>query len=203
MVLHSSSGSVLRNRKLLQVLHQILDVLSNFARNYDKRLNFSKFASYLKLNPSEVEEIICLLLNFQELYETTFNKYSLRKRINNNQVYLITEKIQKLNSIPLKIRMSQSHINQFNDIIYFFKHIKRGKGFDVLANGTDLLKNVKELCDYYPYYFQEQQNGLIYPSEFGLKLGELLLSYKKSNKNIKKIDVEETQIIVDNCERDV
>lgn len=200
MVLHSSSDSVLRNRNLLQVLHQILDVLSKFEKNYNKRLNFSKFASYLKLSPAEVEEIILLLLNFQELYETTLNKYSLRKRINNNQVYLITEKTQMLNSIPLKIRMLQSHINQFNDIIYFFKHIKRGKGFDVQTNGTDLLKNVKELCDYYPYCFQEQQNGLVYPSEFGLKLGELLLSYKKSNKNIKKIDVEETQIIVDNCE---
>ncbi len=200
MVLHSSSDSVLRNRNLLQVLHQILDVLSKFAKNYNKRLNFSKFASYLKLNPSEVEEIIFLLLDFQELYETTLNKYSLKKRINNNQVYLVTEKIQKLNSIPLKIRMSQSHINQFNDIIYFFKHVKRGKGFDVQTNGTDLLKNVKELCDFYPYCFQEQQNGLVYPSKFGLKLGELLLSYKKSNKNIKKIDIEETQIVVDSCE---
>jgi len=185
---------------LLQVLHQILDVLSKFAENYDKKLNFSKFASYLKLNSSEVEEIIFLLLNFQELYENTFRHYSLKKKINNSQVYLITEKSRKLNGIPNKIRMSQSHINQFNDIIYFFKHVKRGKGFDVQTNGTDLLKNVKELCDFYPYCFQEQQNGLVYPSKFGLKLGELLLSYKKSNKNIKKIDIEETQIIVDSCE---
>jgi len=200
MVLHSSSDVVLRNRNLLQVLHQTLDVLSKFAKNYNKRLNFSKFANYLNLSPAEVEEIISLLLNFQELYENTFKQYSLRKKIENSQVYLTIEKSEKLNNIPIKIRMSQSHINQFNDIIYYFKYVKRGKGFDVQSNGTDLLKNVKELCDYYPYCFQEQKNRLIYPSEFGLKLGELLLSYKKSNKKIEKIDVEETQISVDNCE---
>jgi len=200
MVLQSSSNVDSRNRDLLQVLHQILDVLSKFAKNYDKKLNFSKFASYFKLNPSEIEKIISLLLNFQELYENTFKQYSLKKKINNNQVYLVTEKIRKLNTIPRKIRIPQSHINQFNDIIYYFKHIKRGKGFDINTNGTDLLKNVKKLCDYYPYCFQEQKNGLIYPSEFGLKLGEIILSYKKSNKKIEKIDIEDTKIIVNLCE---
>ena len=115
-------------------------------------------------------------------------------------MYLVTEKVQRLSTVPSKIRMPQSHINQFNDIIYCFKHVKRGKGFDVRTNGTDLLNNVKELCDYYPYCFQEQKNGLIYPSEFGLKLGEIILSYKKSNKKIEKIDIENTQIIVITCE---
>ena len=78
--------------------------------------------------------------------------------------------------------------------------MKRGKGFDVHTNGTDLLKNVKELCDFYPYCFQEQKNGLIYPSEFGLKLGEIILSYKKSNKKIEKIEIGDTKIIADSCE---
>jgi hypothetical protein len=184
----------------VQVLHQILEVLSKFTDNYDKKLNFSRFASYFKLTPSEIETLISLLLNFQELYNNTFRQYSLKKKINNNQVYLVTEKIQKLGTIPGKIRMPQSHVNIFNDIIYYFKHVKRGKGFDIHTNGTDLLKNVKELCDYYPYYFQEQETGLIYPSEFGLKLGGLLLSYKKSNKQIKKIEIEDIQIIVDTIE---
>jgi len=200
MVLHNSSDVDFGNIDLLQVLHQILDVLSKFAKNYDKKLNFSKFASYLKLNPSELEEIISLLLNFQELYENTFKQYPLKKKISNNKVYLVTEKVQRLSSVPNKIRMSQSHINVFNDIIYYFKHVKRGKGFDVQSNGTDLLKNVKDLCDFYPYCFQEQKNGLIYPSEFGLKVGELVLSYKKSNKIIEKIEVDETEIIVDTHE---
>ena len=200
MVLQNSSNVDFSNMNLLQVLHQILDVLSKFAKNYDKKLNFSKFASYLKLNPSEVEDIISLFLNFQELYENTFRQYSLKKKINNNQVYLVTEKGRKLNAIPSKIRISQSHINQFNDIIYYFKNVKRGKGFDVQTNGTDLLKNVKELCGYYPYCFQEQANGLIYPSEFGLKLGEIILSYKKSNKKIEKIEIGDTKIIADSCE---
>jgi len=200
MVLKSSSNVDFSNKNLLLVLDQILDVLSKFANNYDKKLNFSKFANYLKLNPSEVEEIISLLLNFQELYENTFKQYSLKKKIENGQIYLITEKIQKLSLIPSKIRMSQSHVNIFNDIIYYFKHVKRGKGFDVLNNNTDLLKNVKELCNYYPFCFQERKTGLIYPSEFGLKLGELILSYKKSNKSLEKIEFENTEVLVNTNE---
>lgn len=200
MVSQSSSNVDFSNMNLLQVLHQILEILSKFAKNYDKKLNFSKFASYFKLNPSEIEKIISLLLSFQELYENTFRQYLLRKKINNNQVYLVTEKSQRLGIIPKKIRMTQSHINQFNDIIYYFEKVKRGKGFDVQTNSTDLLKNVKELCDFYPYCFQKQKTGLIYPSEFGLKLGELVTSYKKSNKKIEKIEIEDTQIIVDTCE---
>ena len=200
MVLQNGSNINFSTINLVQVLHQILEVLSKFADNYNKKLNFSKFADYLKLNPSEVEWIISLLLSFQELYEGTFKEYSLKKKIENGQIYLTTEKIQKLNMIPRKIRMSQFHFNTFNDIIYYFKHVKRGKGFDVLSNVTDLLKNAKELCDYYPYYFQEQKTGLIYPSEFGLKLGELMLSYKKSNKNIEKIELEKTEVLVDTSE---
>ncbi|MFX1346700.1 MAG: hypothetical protein ACFFAI_16510, partial [Promethearchaeota archaeon] len=189
MELQNSSDVDFNNKNLLQLLLRILDVLSKFADNYDKKLNFSKFANYFKLNQSEVEEIIVLLLSFQELYENTFKKYTLKKKIENGQIYLTTEKIHKLSMTPNKIRMSQLHVNLFNDIIYYFKHVKRGKGFDVLSNGTKLLKNVKELCDYYPYCFKEKKTGLIYPSEFGLKLGELILSYKKCNKNIGKIEL--------------
>ncbi|MFW9941326.1 MAG: hypothetical protein ACFFFT_09815 [Candidatus Thorarchaeota archaeon] len=200
MELQSSSNVDFNNKNLLQVLLQILDVLSKFADNYDKKLNFSKFANYLKLSQSEVEEIIVLLLSFQELYENTFKRYTLIKKIENSQIYLSTEKIQKLSMIPNKIKMSQLHVNIFNDIIYYFKHVKRGKGFDVLSNGTNLLKNVKELCDYYPYCFQEKKTGLIYPSEFGLKLGEIILSYKKCNKNIGKIKLENIEVLVDTRE---
>ncbi|MFX1588957.1 MAG: hypothetical protein ACFFC1_12435 [Promethearchaeota archaeon] len=195
-MVNSTSLNVDHKRISFQLLHQILEVLRKFAQNYDKRLNFSKFAQFLKLTLFELEAVIQVLLEFQELFETTFNKYALRKIIINSKVYLTTEKIRSFSIIPSKIRMPKSHINMFNDIIYFFKHVKRGKGFNLYENGTDLLKNVKELCDYYPYFFQEQNNRLIYPSEFGLKLGELILSYNKSNKNIEIIELEDTKIVV-------
>ena len=197
MVVNSTSLNVEHNKSKFQLFHQILEVLRKFVDNYDKRFNFSKFAQFLKLTPSELEEVVQVLLEFQELFATTFINYSLRKIIINSQVYLTTEKIQELSIIPRKIKIPKSHINMFNDIIYFFKHVKRGKGFNIEKNNTDLLKNVKELWNFYPYCFQEQKNRLIYPSEFGLKLGELLLSYRKSNKKIEKIEVEDSQINVD------
>ncbi|MFX0029859.1 MAG: hypothetical protein ACFE8B_11655 [Candidatus Hermodarchaeota archaeon] len=200
MVVNNTSLNVEHNKSTFQLFHQILEVLRKFAENYDKRLNFSKFAQFLKLTPSELEEVVQVLLEFQELFATTFNNYLLTKIIINSQVYLTTEKIQELSFIPHKIKIPKSHINMFNDIIYFFKNVKRGKGFDLNKNSTDLLKNVKELCNYYPYCFQEQKNKLIYPSEFGLRLGELILSYNKSNKNIELIELEGTQIVVDTDE---
>jgi hypothetical protein len=197
MVLNRSSFHEKQEKNTVQLLIQILEILRKFENNYDKQLNFSRFGQYLKLSQSELQDILQLILEFQEIYINTFKNYSLKKKITDAQIYLITEKNQLLNIIPRKIRMSKNHLNAFNDIIYFFKHVNRGKGFDLHQNGTDLIKRVEDLCDYYPYLFQEQKNGLIYPSEFGLRFGEILLSYKKSNKNIEKFELEGTKIEVD------
>ena len=101
-----------------------------------------------------------------------------------------------MSPIPKKIRITKGECNLLSDIIYLFKFVKKGKGFDVDTNGTDLLSNIKELCDYYPFLFQ-RQNGFLYPSEFGLKLGELLLSYKKSNKTIDMLQVADCEVRVE------
>jgi hypothetical protein len=196
MVLNRSSIHEKQERSQIQILYHILQVLKKFKGNYEKQLNFSKFGQYLGIKQFELDEIIQLIFEFQDLYVNTFKTYYLKKKIIDSQLYLTSEKVHQLSNIPRKIKMSQSHLNMFNDIFYFFKHVKRGRGFDICKNGKDLLKNVKELCDHYPYLFQEQKNGLIYPSEFGLKFGEIILSYKKTNKIIDKIEIDESELKV-------
>ena len=176
---------------------QVLTILEEFKNNLNKRFNFTKLGQHLCLEPSEVEEIISLILTFQDLFENVFKTYSVRKKITNNQIYLIAEPLKAVQClIPYKIRMTKHHISMLNDIIYFFKLVQRGKGFDVVGNGSDLLKNVKELFEYYPYFFLEK-NGSLYPSELGLKLGELILSFKKNSKLLKKLHVNDHTIIVE------
>ena len=176
---------------------QVLTILEGFKQNLNKRFNFSKLGLYLRLEPSEVEQIISLILTFQDLFDNVFKTYTIKKKIVNNQIYLITEPHRALQClIPSKIRITKQHLNLLNDIIYFFKFVQRGKGFDVKGNGSDLLKNVRELFEYYPCFFQEK-NGLLYPSELGLELGELIISFKKNSKHLKKLQVKEHTIIVE------
>ena len=186
-----------KNGKQMRSITRVVKILEKFVGNYEKRLNFTKLSHLLHLTPTEVDEIITLIMSFQELFSTTFNKYSIKKEIKDNQIFLITEPKKTFHYIPNKIKLSSEDCNLLNDIIYMFKFVKRGNGFDVKANGTELLSNIKELWNYHPYFFEEHENGL-YPSEFGLKLGELILSYKKSGKNIEIITLDNHFIQVEN-----
>lgn len=185
-------------RKILRVLNQIVDYLGKFEDHYDKKFNFSKLAQLLNIPNSEVDKIIYLLLNFQEKFESVFKKYQLQKYRANNHVYLITERKHEYenNEIPDTITISPSHIALLNDIIYVFKHIKRGKGFDLIRNGSELLGKVKQLKEIHPYLFESKGNGMVYPSELGLKLGEVIISYNKSNKTLEKITIDNHTIAV-------
>ncbi|MHA2087869.1 MAG: hypothetical protein ACW972_06315, partial [Promethearchaeota archaeon] len=54
---------------------RVVKILEKFARNYNKRLNITKLAKYLKLNSHELDEIMSLILRFQDLFTTTFESY--------------------------------------------------------------------------------------------------------------------------------
>ncbi|MFX1279870.1 MAG: hypothetical protein ACFFA3_10670 [Promethearchaeota archaeon] len=195
MAADQSLDQIKSNQKL-RLLHQFIDVLEKFSEGYEKRLNFEKLAQFLKLSSSEADELLSLLLRFQDLFIHIMDGYMLEKKIINNQVYLIPEKNPTLSSIPRKLRMKKVDTNLLSDIIYLFKFVKKGKGFDVDTNGTDLLSNVKNLCNYYPFLFL-RQNGVLYPSEFAQKLGALLLSYKKSNKTIDMLQLEDCEVRIE------
>jgi len=186
-----------KSKKFVSVINRVVTILEKFTNNYEKRLNFTKLAHLLNLNPSEVDEIITLILTFQEIFTSTFTTYIVKKKIVDNQIFLITEpKKSSQYIIPKKIKLSSDNFNLLSDIIYMFKFVKRGKGFDVKVNGNELLSNIKELWNYYPYFFEVNENGLMYPSEFGLKLGELILSYNKSGKAIESIPLDNHIIMV-------
>ncbi|MFX0021519.1 MAG: hypothetical protein ACFE9S_04285 [Candidatus Hermodarchaeota archaeon] len=178
-------------QRILMVINQIVDYLGKFENHYDRKFNFSKLVKLLKIPQSQTDDIIYLLLNFQEKFEKVFIKYRLRKYLANNQVYLVTERKYEHEKIeaPAMIQISSSHIELLNDIIYVFKHVKRGNGFDILKNGSELLTKVRELRETHPYLFETKSNGVVYPSELGLKLGEIIIAYNKSNKKIQSINI--------------
>lgn len=184
-------------RRILFVVNKILDVLGEFKNDYERRLNFSRLIDLLKLPKSEIDEIIDLILNFQEKFKNVFLNYKLQKIRVNEDIYLVVKKKEiKKNEIPLNITFSQAQLEQLNDIFYTFKHVKRGKGFDIVKNGTKVSANIKNLKEEFPYLFEEKENKLIYPSSFGMKLGELIISYNKSNREINSLILEKSKILV-------
>ncbi|MFW9879117.1 MAG: hypothetical protein ACFFG0_39060 [Candidatus Thorarchaeota archaeon] len=185
-------------RKVLRVLNQIVDYIEKFEDHYDKKFNFSKLVKLLNIPKAETDDIVGLILNFQDIFENVFRKHRLQKYRAANQIYLITEEKCLQNQIKAfeNLMFTSSQINILNDIIYVFKHVKRGKGFDIVKNGSELLTKVKQLRNAHPYLFELKGNGLIYPSQLGLKLGELIISYNKSNKTLDRITLDSYMIEV-------
>ncbi len=74
--------------------------------------------------------------------------------------------------------------------------MKRGKGFDIAKNATKVSANLNKLKKEFPYLFEEKDNKLIYPSDFGVKLGDLIISYHKSNREINSSIIGKSKISV-------
>ena len=192
---------VIQFQRTLQIINQTIESLGKFEDNYDKKFNFSELVRRLNIPNTEIDEFIYLLLNFQEKFEKVFLNYRLKKKIENGTIYLTVEK-REIDSIPIRppeiITFSPSQVQLLNDIIYTFKHVKRGKGFDIVKNGTELSSNLKQLRSEHPYLFEIKSNGLIYPSLFGSKLGDLIISYNKGNKEITEITIDNHKVLVIN-----
>ena len=196
--LHSSEScngksKRLTSNELFTKLSEVLKALEAFKNNYHKRLNVSLLARYLKLSNEDVDKIIVLILEFQRIFKSTLKDYHLKKKIIDSQIYFITEK--EYEEIPKEVHMNQSHAKLLSDVIYTFKHVNRGKGFNLKFANTELLRNIKMLKNMYPYFFRVNGNNLTYPSEAGLRLGDIIISYTKTHKKLNDIKVENSHII--------
>ena len=76
---------------VLKKLHQIINALGEFKNHYDKKLNFGKLIKYLKIPNTEVDNLIYLILSFQERFDGVFGECGLKKKVMNFWVkFLIT-----------------------------------------------------------------------------------------------------------------
>lgn len=186
---------------LLKKMHQILIALGEFKNQYKKKLNFNKLLKYLKISNSEIEDIIHFILTFQSEFNSIFKEYKLKRTILNGQIYLMTEKKppvhkEKIIIIPETVRIPKKYSKIWSDIIYLFKFIQKGKGFD-LGQDSQVIKHLKEIRDEYPYLVFKNGNNLTYPTEIGLELGKIIHTYNKNNKPLKKIKLRSCTFIFD------
>ncbi|MFW9989125.1 MAG: hypothetical protein ACFFC3_10750 [Candidatus Odinarchaeota archaeon] len=177
--------------RFLNIFDKIIKILKDFEGNYEKRFNFTKLMDILNIPSIYTQQFVNIILKNQALFHCVFQNYYLEKRKENNTLYLVAHK-----KIPDVISMTRPQIKILNDIIYTFKYIKKGKGFDISENDAELLSNITSLKTAYPYFFDLNENGLLYPSLFGFKLGELIISYNKANKEIHELLVDNHILMV-------
>jgi len=185
-------------------LHTILKILRIFHDNYDKKLNLEKLFNILNIPVQEREEYINIILQFQKLFRTTFQSHFLELKEINSSKYLIcknskhpSQNNMKTTHIPQHITISPQNLSLLNDIVYMFTNVKRGKGFDLTQDSSELVKGIKTLRKRYPYLFFSNGHGYVYPTEFGIKLGVKVNAYLKSNRPFEPFIVEQIQIMIE------
>jgi len=176
-------------------LHQIILAIEQFETRKNSLFSLEKLANYLNLSERELEEMIEIVFRFQNLFNSVFTNHVLVKKWKNDKSYLILKEKSGVKKNgeeePKEIDIDKEQVKLLNDVVYYFQHVKIGKGFDIKRNGTELSKKVKQFNRSHPFFFERRGNGLIYPSKLAVEAGKLIQSYKKSKKTISKLEIEE------------
>jgi len=142
-----------------------------------------------------------LVFRFQNLFNSVFSNFILCRKWRNDKSYLVLKSKSEVSSQDLsnlkEVEISQTQVHLLSDIIYYFQHVKIGKGFNVNRNNTELSKKVKQLNRSHSYFFEHRGNGLIYPSKLAVKAGNLIQSYNRSKKTISKLQIEDIIIQIE------
>ena len=171
------------------ILHTILNSLFEFKENYHKKFNFSKLCKILSIDDLVANDIIQLILKAQDLMDTVFSEYKLQKKRIDGITYLVTEPrgildYKESEKVPKIVYLEKEQIKLINDLIYTFKFIEKGKGFNLKNPSTEFLRKVNDLYKCYPYLFRKNGSDLFYPEDVCIKLGEIIYSYNIGNKKL-------------------
>ena len=176
-----------------KLLNQVLLALEKFQTRKNSLFSLDKLAEYLKLSPSELEEVLKLIFRFQRLFSSVFEGYFLCKKWKNDKSYMVLKPKSEVEDFsflePKEIEITREQVKLLSDVVYFFQRVKIGKGFDLKRNGTELSRKVKELKKAHPYFFESKGNGPVYPSELAVEAGNLVLSYDRSNRSFSRLKI--------------
>lgn len=157
-------------------------IRENLPNKEVKSFNLNALSEKLGLTKNE---LIFLFTIF--IYACDYsNKYlnGMNIEILNNSIYFSYSE-NHIKKISLNIR----DYKDLSDIIYLFKNIRKGKGFEINSNSNiPVIAKIQGLYKQYPFMFKKL-NGYIFPSEIGYKLGIAALSFKRINQIPKTLDV--------------
>ena len=176
-------------------LHQIVSALEKFQTRKNSLFSLDKLANYLNLSERDLEEVLELVFRFQNLFNSVISNFVLRKKWRDDKYYLILKPKSEVSNQDLfdmkEVEINQTQMNLLSDVIYYFQHVKIGKGFNVNRNTTELSKKVKQFNRTHPFFFEHRGNGLIYPSKLAVEAGMIIQSYHRSKKTISRLQIED------------
>ncbi len=183
-----------QNDKINQ-LHKIISALEQFKKRKNSLFSLDKLANYLNLSIRDMEEVLELVFRFQALFSSMYEGYILVKKWKKEKIYLMLKPRTEVKNIgvvePKEIEINTDEAELLNDMVYYFQHVKIGKGFNIKLNGAEFSQKVKQFNRSHPYFFEHRGNGLIYPSKLAVEAGKLIQSYKRSKKTISKLEIED------------
>ena len=179
----------------IKQLHQIVSALEKFQTRKNSLFNLDKLANFLNMSEQDLEEVLELVFRFQNLFNSVISDFFLCKKWKNDKYYLILKSksdvaCQDFSDLK-EVEINRTQVNLLSDVIYYFRHVKIGKGFNINRNKTELSKKVKQLNRSHPFLFEHRGNGLIYPSKLAVEAGKLIQSYNRSKKTISKLQIED------------
>ena len=179
----------------IKQLHQIVSALEKFQTRKNSLFSLDKLANYLNLSERDLEEVLELVFRFQNLFNSVISNFVLRKKWRDDKYYLILKPKSEVSSQDLsdlkEVEINQTQVNLLSDVVYYFQHVKIGKGFNVNRNTTELSKKVKQFNRTHPFFFEHRGNGLIYPSKLAVEAGMIIQSYHRSKKTISRLQIED------------
>jgi hypothetical protein len=163
-----------------------LELLEQFVQNGHHSININKVANGLHLSPDAIDQLLELTLQYQELFCSILPDNSLIK-IRKNDTWYLT--ISPRSENRTEIQISREELDLLNDVMYYFQHIVKGKGFDTRFTTSELLEKVKRLNKAHPYFFERRGNGFVYPSTLALSLGSKLEKLNRTKKMVNCISI--------------
>jgi hypothetical protein len=179
----------------LHYLKKVLTALERLSSSAHSYLNLNKLAIALSLSPVEMGELVEFILQLQKFFSAIPPRMRLSKVRKNNAWYL-TFNPQTESLDCTELQLSIADCNALNDLIHYFKHVSKGKGFDIRFPSTNFLLKIKKLKKVHPYFFESRGNGLFYPTSLALSLGDVLERYNRTNRTVSTIFCENHKVII-------
>jgi hypothetical protein len=185
----------MENKTTILRLQTLIKLLEHYSQKNHLTLNLIKLTEMMNISQDELDILLEIVFQFQAIFKNGLQTKSLHKVRKNNMCYLSLSDCQS-SVLNTGIELSKIQCNLLSDMIFEFQYISKGKGFDIRYPSTELIKNIKELKNLHPYFFEYRGNGLVYPTELALKIGKQLEIYNRTNKSVSKITCENYTITI-------
>jgi len=184
---------------ILQGLKNLILTLEKFHQYPNKSFNFSKLEVQWGISSEDTESLRDLILQFQDLFFYSFAGYQLEKKWMNGKKYLTFWPRNEIirGAETKEVWMSQEEANDVSDMVIYFQEVKIGKGFDIKIANSHLTKKVVRLYKSHPYFFHSKGNCLLYPSPLAIRLGTELSMFKKTNRALSHLNINDYEIYIE------